>query len=72
MVEIIVIAERELYSDQEWEELLDDSSTIVRCEDCTHYEEREERMYGICKRMEHMWHFTSFDDFCSRGEMRQS
>lgn len=34
MAEIIVTAERELYTDTEWLELLADVDTVIRCRDC--------------------------------------
>lgn len=69
-IELIIEADRYLYDDDEWEELLSDGGTLVRCRDCKHYRECED-FFGTCVRMPDLAHTVSADDYCSRGERRR-
>lgn len=62
--EIIVKAERCLYSDDEWQELLE-SDSITRCKDCKHYRSVREGYLKFCTKHSHM---AEPDDYCSWGE----
>ena len=62
--EIIVKAERCLYSDDEWQWLLE-SDRVTRCRDCKHYRSVSEGYLKFCTKHSHM---SEPEDYCSWGE----
>ena len=62
--EIIVKVERCLYSDVEWQGLLE-SDIITRCRDCKHYQSVRIGYIKFCTKHSHM---AEPDDYCSWGE----
>ena len=62
--EIIVKVDRDLYTDDEWQELLE-SDRITRCRDCKHYQSVRIGYIKFCTKHSHM---AEPDDYCSWGE----
>ena len=65
--EIIVKVDRDLYTDDEWRELVE-QGCIIRCKDCKHYQTVRIGYPKFCSKHSHM---SEPGDYCSWGERNE-